>query len=183
MPWLPDTAFHHFVTWHFGKRKFGTDISSMVYFGRCIFPPCRLAGTCTFCVHGHFDTRTFRHGDILVQGILGTIDIATRDISAAEHFGTWIFWHLANKYGHFGNCATVPKSPTAETSMVAKNPWAEKSLCQKVLYWKVLGDEMSMFRYVRRAETCTCPCDEMSMPKYLLLKCHVPKGWEAPDSI
>ena len=39
---------------------------------------------------GHFNTGTFQHGDI-----------SARDISAPEHFGTWIFWHLAKEYGHF----------------------------------------------------------------------------------
>ena len=56
--------------------------------------------------HGHSvsmnDTRNFRHWDILAEEIFGAMDVSARDILAPEHFGTWIFWHLAKQYGHFG---------------------------------------------------------------------------------
>ena len=93
---------------HFGKRHFGTDISSPGHFGTCMFRPCGRTGTWTFCLHGHFDTRTFRHGDILAQGIFSTMDISARDILAPEHFGTWIFGHLAKQYGRFGTDILAP---------------------------------------------------------------------------
>jgi hypothetical protein len=30
------------------------------------------------------------------------MDISARDILVPEHFGPWIFWHLAKQYGCFG---------------------------------------------------------------------------------
>ena len=54
-------------------------------------PCCGHTGTWTFCLHGRLNKRMFWHGDILAQGIFGTMDILARDILAPEHFGTWIF--------------------------------------------------------------------------------------------
>ena len=112
---------------------------------------------------------TFRHMDILAQGIFGTIDVSAWDISAPEHFGTQIFWHLAMQYGQcycakISMCQNIPvlKCPRAKTSMVPKNPYAVKSSCRNdqitemSLYRNVHGDEMSMYRSVCRAKTCTC---------------------------
>ena len=105
-----------------------------------------------------FRHKNFSQGDILAQGFFGTMDVLARDISALEHFGTWIFWHLAKQYGRFGTdilppvllCwnVNVPKCPRA---MVTKNPCAKKSL-----YRNVHRDKMSMNRNTYMAATCMC---------------------------
>ena len=45
-------------------------------------------GIWTFPLHGCFNTRTFRHRDILAQGIFSTMEILPQTISAQT------FWHL-----------------------------------------------------------------------------------------
>jgi hypothetical protein len=55
-----------------------------------------------------FRHKNFSQGDILAQGFFGTMDVLARDISALEHFGTWIFWHLAKQYGRFGTDILPP---------------------------------------------------------------------------
>ena len=97
-----------FGTWNFGKRHFSTDISSTGHFGACKFGPCGHTGTWTFHLHGCFDARTFRHRDILTQGIFGTMDISPWDILAPEDFRTWMFFRLGKQYGHFGRDIVAP---------------------------------------------------------------------------
>ena len=121
-------GFPPFCHLTFGKRHFSTDISSTGYFGRCMFRPCRHTGTWTFHRHGHFDTRTFQHEDILAKGIFNAMDISAWDISATEHFSIWIFWHLEKQYKRFSTDTSapvllcqnvhVPKCPRAEMSVV-----------------------------------------------------------------
>jgi hypothetical protein len=82
------------------------------------------------------------------------MDVLAWNISATEHFGTWIFWHLAKaiwtfRHRHFGTFATVPKCPCAKKS----------------LYQIVNGDEMFMCRNNYRAETCIC--QNVQVMKYL----------------
>ena len=119
------TASHHFGTWHFG-----TDISSPGNFDTCMFRSCRRTGTWTFHLHGRFDTRTFRHGDILAQGIFVTMD---------RH---GIFWHLnILTHGYFGtlksNMDVLEQTfrhlcYCAEMSPCRNVHGAKKSLCWKV---------------------------------------------------
>ena len=97
------------------------------HFGTCKFQPCGRTCTWKFRFHGRFDTRTFRHREILVQWIFGTMNVSARDISATEHFGTWMFWHLGKQNGHFSTCATVLKCPCNETSAGPKHARAEMS--------------------------------------------------------
>ena len=111
-----------------------------------MFWPCRRTGTWTFCLHGHLDTRTFPHGDILAQGIFSTMDILARDISSPEHFGTDIFAPVLL-------CQNVPmpKRPWCRKIIALKSPCAENSLYQNV-HW----DKISMCRNTYRAKTCMC---------------------------
>ena len=159
------SASHHFGTWQFGKKHFSMNISSPWHFGRSMFRPCGHTGTWTFCLHGRFNSRTFRHRDILALGIFGTMDVSAQifqhlNISAHGYFGTlWTYGHFsADIFAPLLLCRNVHvlKCPHAETSMVPKNPCDKKSPCRKVLvnYPNFHGDKMSMCRYVCRAETC-----------------------------
>ena len=140
--------------------------------------PCGRTGTWTFHLPGRFNTRTFRHGDILAQVIFSSMDFSAWSISAPEHFAfqhldilapskvIWTFRHLCY-CAEMSMCQNVfvPKRPWCQKIFVPKSPRAEKSL-----YRNVHGDEMSMCWYVRRAETCTCrnvpvmkcPCQNVS---------------------
>ena len=51
---------------------------------------------------------TFRRKDFFAWGHFGTMGVSAQDISAPEHLGTWIFWHLAKQYGHFGTDIWAP---------------------------------------------------------------------------
>ena len=77
-------SWAYFGTWHFGKRHFGTDISS----------------------RGFFSTRTFCHENISTLVYFGTMDnleqecystgtFQHKDVSAHGHFGTCTFWNCA----------------------------------------------------------------------------------------
>ena len=138
------------------------DISSLGHFGTCMFRPCGRTGTWTFRLNGCFDTRTFRHGDILAQGIFSTMDVSAQDISAPEHFSTWIFWHLAKQYGHFGKDILAPvllcRNVHVLNVPVPKCPW-----CRKILVLNIHGDNMSMCRNTY----CTCMCQNVLVMKYL----------------
>ena len=118
--------------WHFGKRHFGTDISSPRHFGTCTFRPCRCTHIWTFHLHGNFNTRTFWHGDILAQGIFIHI---VHWITSSVHggFGTDISAHVLLCL----KCPCTKMSPCqnvhCQKILVPKRPCAEKSLYRKVL--------------------------------------------------
>ena len=91
--------------------------------------------------------RTFRQMDISTLERFGMGNFRHGEFSAPEHFGTWIFWHLAKQYGRFGTdisapvllCRNVhvPKCPRAEMFLCQKflgpkSPCAEKSPCRNV---------------------------------------------------
>ena len=131
-------------------------------------------GTCTVRRCGCFGRWTFQQGNLSTWGNIGTVNFRHDEFSAQEHFGTWIFWHPAKQYGRLSTdilapvllCQNVhvPKCPRTKAPIVAKNPWAEKSLCRKVLVPKhpcagtPTGPKSACNKY---------PGDEMSVPKYL----------------
>ena len=75
--------------------------------------------------HRHFITGIFGHMhvsalqkyrhmdfvsmDVSTQGLFGMGTFWHKEFSVPEHFGTWIFWHLAQQYGRFGTdiCAEM----------------------------------------------------------------------------
>ena len=111
----------------------------------------------------------FHHGNILAHAPLGAVDVPADghfntgtfqrgDISAPEHFGTWIFGHLSKQYGRFGTdisapmllCRNVhvPKCPRAEMFLcrkflVPKSPHAKKFPCRNVPVLKCPSAETS----------------------------------------
>ena len=119
---------------------------------------CSCFGLADALAHGHFGTRNFLHHGCLA-----------RDMSAPEHFGTWIFWHLAKQYGHFG------------TDILA--PWhlcycAKMSFFQNVPTPKSPCTKTSMEKICPCAGTPTepeCPGDEMSVRKCPWPRCQVSK--------
>ena len=128
-------ASHHFGTCHFGKKHFVTDISSPGHFSTCMFRPCRRTGTWTFHLHGRFDTRTFRHGDILAQGIFVTMD---------RH---GIFWHLnILTHGYFGTLKS--NMDVLEQTFRHLCYFAEMSMCRNAPVPKCSCAENSSFRKV-----------------------------------
>ena len=165
------TNSHHFgnltfrqeTFWHFSslgnfKRTFWnylTFTSSILELWPYLFRHCRHTGTWTFrhkdfSARGHFGTRNFRHHELFGTGYFGTWIFRHMDILAPCK-AIWTFWNRP-----FGTCATVPKCPHAETSMVPKNPCAKKSPC-----WKVLVPKRPLRRNLHvpeclQARTCTC---------------------------
>ena len=105
----------------------------------CMLRSCSCTGTWTFHLHGRFNTRTFRHEDILAQGIFATMDISALDILAPVLL-----------------CRNVPVSKHS----LPKNPCVKKSM-----YRNIHGDKMSMCRNTYRAETCMC--GNVPVMKYL----------------
>ena len=129
--------------WHFGKRHFGTDISSPGHFGTCTFWPCRCTHTWTFHLHGHFNARTFWHGDILAQGIF--IDIV-HWITSSVHggFGADVSAHVLLCWNvHVPKCLHA-KTSIAKKSLCRKGPVPKSPCTEKSLYRNVQRDEMSM---------------------------------------
>ena len=82
-----------FGTWHFGKRHFGTNISSQGHFGMCNFWLRRHSGTWKFHLHGHFGARNFQHREFLSQGSFGTGTFLYGDISDLRCNGTQTLWN------------------------------------------------------------------------------------------
>ena len=109
-------------------------------------------------VQGLFDTGTFRHKDFSAMNVL-----------TQRHCCTWTLRHSS----------TGAKVSSAETSMVAKIPWAKMSSCRKVLVlkrpwrWNV---HVPVQLQDRSMHMLKCPGDEMSVPKCLLPKCQVQNG-------
>ena len=112
-------ASHHFDTWHFGKRNFGTDISSPGHFCTCMFQPYRLTGTWTF-----------QHKDFWAWGRFGT-----KNFWHHGCFGTWIFWHLAKQYGRFGTDILAPV-------LLYQNFHVPKSPCVFIMHLSTRWSEM-----------------------------------------
>ena len=109
-------SWAYFGTWHFGKRHFGTDISS----------------------RGFFSTRTFCHENISTLVYFGTMDnleqecystgtFQHKDVSAHWHFGTWTFWHCAKQHRHFYT-DILAQVPLSQNVLVPKCPHAKKFL-------------------------------------------------------
>ena len=126
------------------------DISTHACFGPVGIPAHGHFVSVDISVQGLFDTGTFRHKDFLEMNVL--------------------------TQGHYG---TGAKISSAETSMVAKIPWAKMSSCRKVLVlkrpwrWNV---HLPVQLQDRSILMLKCPGDEMSVPKCLLPKCQVRNG-------
>ena len=166
-------------------------------YSNCMFHP----GYTTFR-HGTFWQESFRHGTIWQESFrhwyftMGTFwhmhrlalrTFRHRDISAPEHFSTWIFGTLkrdmdilAQTFRHLWYCAEmpmcqnvpVPKCSCAKNSscrkfLVQKSPHVEMFLC-----WNVHLPERLQHRMVHVPK---CSRDETSVPKWLLPKCSGPK--------
>ena len=104
---------------HFGKRHFGTDISSRRFFG-----------TCTFWPHGY---SVIRLGDFSAQGHFGTGVFRHTDISAHGHFGTgaWVpkylcqNVHIAVHGAEMCQCRVVLKCFVSQHSVIkTKHLWS-----------------------------------------------------------
>ena len=109
-------------------------------------------------VDGRFNMGTFWHKEFSTREIFSTMDISARDILAPEHFGTWIFWHLAKHYGLSAQtfrylCYCAEMSPCRNV-LVPKIPRVENSSCRKVPMSERSRVETSIFQIDRSAERC-----------------------------
>ena len=121
--------------------------------------------------HAPFCAPDVRSDGDLTQGFL-----RHEEFLAQGHFSTWMFWRLANQYGHFGTISVpvllcqdvhVPKSPCAEMFLgrkllTPKIPLAKKSLCRNVPVLKSLSAGMSAVTNSAHAKMFP---DETSVPK------------------
>ena len=148
--------------WHFGKRHFGTDISSPGHFGPADVP-----------THGHFISM-----DISTQGLFGMGTFWHKEFSLTLFIELPFQYMavLAQTFQHMCYCAemsmyqnvSMPKRP------LPKNPCAEKALYQKVLIpkrpqrWNV-----NVLQHLQdwNVHVLKYPDDEMSVPKCLWPKC------------
>ena len=123
LPW----PTHHFRTELFGQSfRHGCFIMETI---RHVHPlALRTFRQMDVSTREPLDMATFWHGEFLAQRIFGTMDIKARDISAPEHFGTWIFWHLAKQYGCFATDILAPVL-LCRNVHVPKCPRVEIFLC------------------------------------------------------
>ena len=129
LPW----PTHHFRTELFGQSfRHGCFIMETI---RHVHPlALRTFRQMDISTRESFDLGNFRQGEFSAQGIFGTMDISARDISAPEHFSTWIFWLLAKQYGCFGIDILAPVLLSMCRNVpMPKCSCAKNSLCRKFL--------------------------------------------------
>ena len=143
-------------TYHFGSEHFGTKVSSREHFGTCTLWPCGRSDRGNVSTWGLFESGNFR-----LEEFLAPWTFSARDISAPDHFGIWIFWHLCYcaEMSMCGNVA-VPQCSCAENSSCQKVPMSkcsrvERSICQNVssAEW-CTSRNVSMMKHLCRNDSC-----------------------------
>ena len=111
---------YHFITKHFDKSHFSTNVSSREHFGTCTLQPCGRSGRWTF-----------QHGTVSKWGLFGRRNFWHEEFPAPWTFRQGIFWHLnILAHGYFGTFQS-------NMDVLTQTFWhlcycAENSLCRKV---------------------------------------------------
>ena len=118
----------YFGTWHFGKRHFGTDISS-----RWIF------ATRTFW-HGYFLAPwMFWHGDVTALGHFGTWTFRHMEISAQGHWCRNVYFALHSSKMYMCQNVHVLKYPCGEISQCHNIPAPKRPWCRNITHAKIFS--------------------------------------------
>ena len=155
-----------FGTWHFGRRHFGTDISSKGLFSTCSFCHKNILAPWMWnrdmMALGYFGTRIFRHMDVLDHVHFGNVHSNTNTSAQT-------FWHgcPCAKLSFFWNIL-VSKCSNAKTYPCQNVHGFEKYRAQMYLCWNFLITKSPRY--------------EMFMPKCLLPKCQDLKWAQADET-